>query len=168
MNKFWIQDNPCLLTICIWKIYQLFCDSGAALVDFLTFMKMLPNISFISMVIKQVFLSVWIATISNFLHKCTLWRHNYGTSQPKIGQEIFGKRSIIHHIRSVVEFQRWWVLKSKLFGHESTYSKDFFFFKSINELRFIKNCQNHTFKVNFRCQKSTECFQKIFHLRISI
>ena len=26
--------------ICIWKIYQLFCDSGAALADFFTFMKM--------------------------------------------------------------------------------------------------------------------------------
>ena len=25
--------------ICIWKIYQLFCDSGAALADFFTFIK---------------------------------------------------------------------------------------------------------------------------------
>ena len=72
--------------ICIWKIYQLFCDSGATLVDFFKLMKMLPNVSFISMVIKKVFLSVSIATISNFLQKCTLWRHNYETSQPKIGQ----------------------------------------------------------------------------------
>ena len=24
-----------------------------------------------------------------------------------------------------MEFQRWWVLKSKIFGQESTYSKDF-------------------------------------------
>ena len=45
---------------------------------------MLPNVSFISMVIKKVFLSVSIATISNFLQKCTHSRHNYGTSQPKI------------------------------------------------------------------------------------
>ena len=76
--------------ICIWKIYQLFCDSGAALVDFFKLMKMLPNVSFISMVIKKVFLSVSIATISNFLQKCTLWRHNYETSQPKIGQCVLG------------------------------------------------------------------------------
>ena len=64
--------------ICIWKIYQLFCDSGAALVDFFKLMKMLPNVSFISRVIKKVFLSVSIATISNFLQKCTLldkWHH---------------------------------------------------------------------------------------------
>ena len=72
--------------ICIWKIYQLFCDSGAALVDFFKLMKMLPNVSFISMVIKKVFLSVSLATISTFLQKGTLWRHNYGTSQPKFGQ----------------------------------------------------------------------------------
>ena len=38
------------------------------------------------MVIKKVFLSVSIATISTFLQKGTLWRHNYGTSQPKFGQ----------------------------------------------------------------------------------
>ena len=72
--------------ICIWKIYHLFCDSCAALADFFTFIKMLPNVSFIRMVIKKVFLSVSIATISNFLQKCTLWMHNYETSQEKIGQ----------------------------------------------------------------------------------
>ena len=27
-------------------------------------------------------------------------------------------------VSSNVEFQRWWVLKSKIFGQESTYSKD--------------------------------------------
>ena len=32
------------------------------------------------------------------------------------------------------------------------------FFKSANELRFIEQCQNLTFKVNFWCQKSTEFF----------
>ena len=81
--------------ICIWKIYQLFCDSGAALADFFTSMKMLPNVSFISMVIKKVFLSVLIATISTFLQRGTLWRHNYGTSQPKFGQ-CGGYLIIIH------------------------------------------------------------------------
>ena len=28
------------------------------------------------------------------------------------------------NVSSVVEFQRWWVLKSKIFGQESTYSKE--------------------------------------------
>jgi hypothetical protein len=39
---------------------------------FFTFMKMLPNVSFISMVIKKVFLPVSIAKISTFLQRCTL------------------------------------------------------------------------------------------------
>jgi hypothetical protein len=30
------------------------------------------------------------------------------------------------NVSSVVEFQRWWVLKSKIFGQESTYSSDYF------------------------------------------
>ena len=59
-----------------------------------------------------------------------------------------------------MEFQRWWVLKSKIFGLESTYSKDFFF-KSVNELQFDKKCQNRTFKINFLRQKSTELKKKI-------
>ena len=75
--------------------------------------------------------------------------------------------SLSTNISSVGEFQRWWVLKSKIFGQESTYTKDLFF-KSVDELQFIKKCQNRTFKVNFLCQKSTEFFQKKNHLRISI
>ena len=35
-----------------------------------------------------------------------------------------------------------------------------FFFKSVVELWIIKKWQNCIFKVNFRCQKSTEFFQK--------
>ena len=53
---------------------------------FFTLMKMLPNVSFICMVVKKVFLSVSIATISNFPQKCVLLRHSYETSQSKIGQ----------------------------------------------------------------------------------
>ena len=63
------------------------------------------------------------------------------------------------NVSSVVEFLKWWVLKSKIFGQESTYSKDLFFKESVDELWLIKKCQNCTFKVNFWCQKSTEFFQ---------
>ena len=64
------------------------------------------------------------------------------------------------NISSVMEFQRWWwVLKSKVFGQELTYSKQVFL-KSFNELQFIKKCQNCTFEVNIRCQKSVKFFQK--------
>ena len=64
-------------------------------------------------------------------------------------------------------FKEWWVLKSKIFGQESTYSKDFCF-KSVDELQFTKKCRNFTFKVSFLCQKLTKCFQKKIHLRITI
>ena len=64
------------------------------------------------------------------------------------------------NVSLVVEFQRWWVLKSKKVGQESAYSREIFFKKFVDELRFIKNCQNCIFKVNFQCQKSTEVFQK--------
>ena len=32
--------------------------------------------------------------------------------------------------------------------------------KSVDELRFVKKCENFTFKVNFRCQKSTKFVHK--------
>ena len=77
--------------------------------------------------------------------------HNIA-SPPLIGisfttEGILGA-SVSINISSVVEFLRRWVLKSKMFGQESTYSKDFFF-KSVDELKFIKKCQNCTFKLNF-------------------
>ena len=58
----------------------------------MTCRKILEMTSAPCMVIKKVFLSVSIATISTFLQKGTLWRHNYGTSQPKFGQCELGLR----------------------------------------------------------------------------
>ena len=73
------------------------------------------------------------------------------------------------NISCVVEFQRWLVIKIKLFGQESTQSRGSFLKKkSFDELQFVKKCQNCIFKVNFQCQKSTEFIQKKIHLRISI
>ena len=64
------------------------------------------------------------------------------------------------NISSVVEFQRWWVLNSKVFAQKSTSSKEIFSKKSYDDLRFVKKCRNRTFRVNFLRQKSTEFFQK--------
>ena len=50
------------------------------------------------------------------------------------------------------------VLKSKVFCQESTYSKEIVAFYEYNELRFVKKCQNRTFKIDFLCQKSKEFF----------
>ena len=123
--------------ICISKIYQLFCDSGAALVDFFKLMKMLPNVSFISMVIKKVFLSVSIATISNFLNKCTLWWHNYETSQPKIG----------HHWRKTR------YIKMRTMLHQ----KGFEPILSLCKCRFHSSPQSLGIKV--RCRQNTFDFE---------
>ena len=35
--------------------------------------------------------------------------------------------------------------------------------KSVDELPFVKKCQNRTFKVNFQCQKSTEFKKRIIY-----
>ena len=73
-----------------------------------------------------------------------------------------------NNISSAVEFLKLWVLKSKIFGQESTYSKKNVLKKLVDELQFFKKCQNRTFKVNFGCQKLIEFFQKKIYLRISI
>ena len=59
-------------------------------------------------------------------------------------------------------------LKKQDFWPRINILKGFFFTKSIDELWFIKKCQNLFSKVNFRCQKSIEFFQKKKNLRISI
>ena len=67
-----------------------------------------------------------------------------------------------YNISSIVEFQRWWVLKCKIFAQESTCPKDIVLKQSSNELWFIKKCWNYTFKVNFLSQKSTKFKKKLF------
>ena len=62
------------------------------------------------------------------------------------------------NICSVVEFQRWWVLKAR-FLHKNQHAQRNFFLNNPT-MMFVKKCQNRTFKVNFLCQKSTEFFQK--------
>ena len=46
---------------------------------------------------------------------------------------------LLPNVSSVVEFQRLWVLKSKIFGQESTYLKEKNLKKSIDVYRFVKN-----------------------------
>jgi hypothetical protein len=63
---------------------------------------------------------------------------------------------VLNNISSVVEFERWWVLKSKAFGQESAYSKEFFK-KMFDELRFVKKCQNRS---QFSMSKINQIFSK--------
>ena len=62
--------------------------------------------------------------------------HYINTTQVILKILLCKKPDMYININLVVEFQRWWVLKSKIFGQESINSKDFF--TSVNELRFQK------------------------------
>ena len=53
------------------------------------------------------------------------------------GKIFFYMRTMYFDISSVVEFQRWWVLKSKIFGQEATYLMEILLRESFDELRFI-------------------------------
>ena len=50
--------------------------------------------------------------------------------------------------------------KQKFWPSINILKRNFIFKKSVDVLRFVKKYQNCTFKVNFRCQKSTKFFQK--------
>merc|ERR1712008_131028 len=47
-----------------------------------------------------------------------------------------------------------------LFAMAVPCSREIVVFWECGEHQFVKKCQNHTFKVNFLCRKSTEFFQK--------
>ena len=52
---------------------------------------------------------------------------------------------MVLNVSSVVEFQRWWVLKSKLFAQESTCSKEILISPSLNHLWFSVDSKNQSF-----------------------
>ena len=70
--------------ICIWKIYQLFFDSGAALADFFTFMKVLANVSFISIRIPKSSLKARFFLTLGLGHQIFFWKFS-----PKLKFENF-------------------------------------------------------------------------------
>ena len=74
-----------------------------------------------------------------------------GENLKNLQKGIPGLKDLSTNISSVVEFQRWCVLKSKVFGQESTYSKEIVVFYEYNELRSVKKCQNHILKISNIC-----------------
>ena len=59
---------------------------------------------------------------------------------------------------SIVEFQKCWVLKSKIFSQKTIYLKESKVFCEYNSLQFIKKCQILTFKVIFLRQETSNFF----------
>ena len=72
------------------------------------------------------------------------------------------------NISSVVEFQRLWVLKSKVFGQESTCIQRKIFKKILQVMTVCQKVTKSYFQSQFWISKIIEFFQKKFYLRISI
>ena len=61
--------------------------------------------------------------------------------------------SICSNISSVVEFQRWWVLKSKLFGQESTWHQGKIFKKILRVMTVCQKVSKSYFQSQFWMSK---------------
>ena len=61
---------------------------------------------------------------------------------------------------SVVEFQRWWVLKSKLFGQESTFHQGKVFKKFLRVMTVCQKVPKLYFQSQFRMSKNNCIFSK--------
>ena len=72
--------------ICIWKIFQLFCEWWRHLVKKNVSFKLEPDVTFIILNDKKVTLSICIATIAWFSKRSTVWSHVFETFQWKSGQ----------------------------------------------------------------------------------
>ena len=70
---------------------------------------------------------------------------------------LSNKEQVIHNnVSSVVEFQRWWVIKCKIFAQESTCSKEFFYNNPTMNYGSSKSAKIVLSKSIFLCQKSME------------
>ena len=82
---------------------------------------------------------------------------------------IISRHSVIINISSVMEFQRWWVLKSKLFGQESTWHQGKIFKKILRVMTVCQKVPKSYFQSQFWMSKINRFFsKKNIHLRISI
>ena len=67
-----------------------------------------------------------------------------------------------------MEFQRWWVLKSKLFGQESTYHQGKILKKFLQVMTVRQKVPKLYFQSQFWMLKINQIFSKKNYLRISI
>ena len=77
---------------------------------------------------------------------------------------------VLHiNISSVVEFQRWWVLKSKFFGQESTCHQGKIIKKFLQVMTVCQKVPKLYFQSQFWTSKIDRIYsKKIIYLRISI
>ena len=67
---------------------------------------------------------------------------------------------LFNNISSVVEFQRWWVLKCKLFGQESTYHQGKIFKKFLRVMTVCQKVPKSYFQSQFWMSKINRFFSK--------
>ena len=74
------------------------------------------------------------------------------------------QQTIYINISSVVEFQRWWVLKSKLFGQESTCHQGKIFKKFLRVMTVCQKVPKSYFQSQFWMSKNNQIFSKKFFI----
>ena len=89
--------------------------------------------------------------------KCFLLYQNL--CQPQVKCRLWPWRIFIN-ISSVVEFQRWWVLKSKLFGQESTCHQGKIFKKFLRVMTVRQKVPKSYFQSQFWMSKINRIFSK--------
>ena len=84
-------------------------------------------------------------------------------NQNHIGKDLSKKNSLevfVVSISSVVEFQRWWILKSKLFGQDSTCHQGKIFRKFLQVMTFCQKVPKLYFQSQFWMSKINQIFSK--------
>ena len=87
------------------------------------------------MIISAFGLLCWECGQGTLSYRCAI---DENTGEPEMGNSKT-PNNLHTNVSSVVEFQRWWVLKSKIFGQESTYSKEKNSKNSVDECQLTKN-----------------------------
>ena len=84
----------------------------------------------------------------------------YVFNSSKIAKISPSPSGLINNISSVVEFQRWWVLNSKLFGQESTCHQEKTFKKFLRVMTVCQKVPKLYFQSQFSMSKINPIFSK--------
>ena len=95
--------------------------------------------------------------------KVTLTRSEWSFFYSGKNKEMLSKKKhwLWGNVSWVVEFQRWWVLKSKLFAQESTCSKEILISTGLNHLWFLVNGVIKAGYLDFSWKKLKYCVNQM-------
>ena len=141
--KFMIYDHNNSLNQCFWKVH--FCQ-----VWWVVFILFFSSVEFINLYFIHQRQRGW----GDNFH---LLMMSHSSTDATMGWNNFWGPLVIN-ISSVVEFQRWLVLKSKVFGQESTYSN--FFQKILWWITVRQKVPKSYFQSQFSMSKINRFFSK--------